>query len=71
LGPPLLTVRETAARLRVSTATVYKAIRAGVLPAVRIVGQFRIGAADVALLVSGRLPVAPRGLTEDAERGGP
>src|SRR6266702_8191273 len=42
VGPPLLTVAEVAGILRLSTATVYKAIRAGVIPAVRIVGQFRV-----------------------------
>ncbi len=46
LGPPLFTVREVAAKLQVSIATVYKAIHTGLLPAVRVVGQFRIAPAE-------------------------
>jgi excisionase family DNA binding protein len=42
LGPRTLTVGEVAAILRVSTATVYKAIRAGLIPAFRVVGQLRV-----------------------------
>ena len=55
LGPPMLTVGEVAAILRVSTATVYKAIRAGMVPAVRVVGQFRIALPDVERLTAGHL----------------
>jgi excisionase family DNA binding protein len=47
LGPRTLTVSEVAAILRVSTATVYRAIRAGVIPALRVVGQFRVLATDL------------------------
>jgi excisionase family DNA binding protein len=47
LGPPTLTVGEVAAILRVSTATVYKAIRTGLLPAFRVVGQFRVVRTDL------------------------
>ncbi len=53
MGPPLLTVAEVAGILRLSTATVYKAIRAGVIPAVRIVGQFRVAVPDMERLTAG------------------
>ncbi|MCJ7795967.1 MAG: helix-turn-helix domain-containing protein [Thermoleophilia bacterium] len=38
----LLTVREVAARLRVSRATVYRLVRAGALPTLRISNSIRV-----------------------------
>ena len=69
MGPRMLSVREVAACLRLSTATVYKAIRAGVIPAVRIVGQFRIPEAAVALACA-RVPTSLPGPPDDAGWGG-
>jgi excisionase family DNA binding protein len=40
----LLTVREVAARLRVSRATVYRLVRAGALPVLRVSNSIRIPA---------------------------
>ena len=44
----LLTVREVAARLRVSRATVYRLVRAGALPVLRISNAIRIPACALA-----------------------
>jgi excisionase family DNA binding protein len=44
----LLTVREVAARLRVSRATVYRLVRAGALPVLRVSNAIRIPAAALA-----------------------
>ena len=41
------TVAEVAAMLRVSTMTVYRLIKAGDLPAVRVGRSYRLAAADV------------------------
>jgi len=38
----LLTIPETAERLRVSRVTVYRQIRAGEIPALRVGGQLRV-----------------------------
>jgi excisionase family DNA binding protein len=43
----LLTVREVAARLKVSTATVYKLCRRGMLRHVRVLNVLRIAPADL------------------------
>jgi excisionase family DNA binding protein len=43
----LLTVREIADAMRVSTMTVYRLIRAGSLPAIRVGKHFRIRARDL------------------------
>jgi excisionase family DNA binding protein len=65
--PHLLTVKEAAARLRVSTATVYGLCERGRLPHVRIsTHAIRITADDLAgYLQSLRTPGPPKG------RGGP
>ncbi len=44
---PLMTVREVAATMRVSTMTVYRLIRDGSLPATRVGKNFRIRQRDV------------------------
>ena len=43
----LLTVREVADSMRVSTMTVYRLIRSGALPAIRVGKHFRIRARDL------------------------
>jgi excisionase family DNA binding protein len=45
--PMLLTVREVADSMRVSTMTVYRLIRSGALPAIRVGKHFRIRAHDL------------------------
>jgi len=44
----LMTVREVAEAMRVSTMTVYRLIRAGSLPAIRVGKHFRIRPTDLA-----------------------
>ena len=43
----LLTVREVAESMRVSTMTVYRLIRSGTLPAIRVGTHFRIRVTDL------------------------
>ena len=51
----LLTVAEVADRLRVSTMTVYRLVKAGELPAYRVGKNYRIRSADLdAYLSAGR-----------------
>ena len=45
--PELLTVREVADAIRVSTMTVYRLIRSSALPAIRVGKHFRIRARDL------------------------
>lgn len=47
-GGRLLTVSEVAAAMRVSNMTIYRLIKAGELPAVRVGRSYRIREADVA-----------------------
>ena len=47
VGSRLLTVAEVAASMRVSNMTVYRLIKSGDLPAVRVGKNFRIREADV------------------------
>ena len=49
--PCLLTPRELAAALRVSEATAYRYLAAGVVPAIRVGGVLRIRADDLERLV--------------------
>jgi excisionase family DNA binding protein len=46
-GDLLLTVREVAATMRVSTMTVYRLIKSGELPAIRVGKNYRIRESDV------------------------
>jgi excisionase family DNA binding protein len=46
-GEPLLTVGEVAGLMRVSNMTVYRLIKAGDLPAIRVGKNFRIRRSDV------------------------
>jgi excisionase family DNA binding protein len=50
----LFSVREIAAHLGVSTATVYKLVASGVLPHVRVSSAIRVVEADLAAFVAGR-----------------
>ena len=50
----LLSVREVAERLSVTTATVYKLARLGELPHVRVLNAIRIAPADLAAFVQAR-----------------
>jgi len=45
--PALLTVREVAEGMRISTMTVYRLIRSGALPAIRVGKHFRIRSRDL------------------------
>lgn len=47
MSTELLTAAEVASRLRVSTMTVYRLIRSGELPAVRVGRNYRVRAADL------------------------
>ena len=49
---PLLTVREAARVLRVSTATVYKLCARGEVPHFRVLNQIRVAAQDLKMLNS-------------------
>ncbi len=55
-GPPgeVLTVAETAARLKVSTATVYAMCERGELPHFRVMNSIRVLAGALAALCEGR-----------------
>lgn len=67
---PLLTVREAAARLRVSEKTVRRLVAAAELPALKVGGQIRVdeGELEAWLYGPGAVTVRPLGL---AERGAP
>ena len=53
-GDLLLTVREVAATMRVSTMTVYRLIKSGQLPAIRVGKNYRIRESDVDVYLSDR-----------------
>jgi excisionase family DNA binding protein len=53
-GGGVLTVREVAERLAISTATVYALCDRGELPHVRISNAIRIDPADLAAFIAGR-----------------
>jgi excisionase family DNA binding protein len=55
----LLTVREVAAAMRVSTMTVYRLIKAGELPAIRVGKHFRIKGADLVAYLDSRVVGGP------------
>lgn len=48
MSRPLLTAAEVAAQLRVSTMTIYRLIRGGELPAVRVGRNYRVRQEDLA-----------------------
>lgn len=54
LGDRLLIVREVAELMRVSNMTVYRLIKAGDLPAIRVGKNFRIRRSDVESYLGGR-----------------
>jgi excisionase family DNA binding protein len=55
LGDRLLVVREVAELMRVSNMTVYRLIKAGDLPAMRVGKNFRIRSSDVEAYLAGRV----------------
>lgn len=55
----LLTVREVAAAMRVSTMTVYRLIKAGELPAIRVGKHFRIKGGDLHAYLDSRIVGGP------------
>lgn len=55
----LLTPREVAETMRVSTMTVYRLVKSGELPAIRVGKHLRIRAADLAAYLEARLVAAP------------
>jgi excisionase family DNA binding protein len=52
IAGPLLTVAEVAAVLRVSNMTVYRLIKAGDLPALRVGKNYRIREADLSTFLA-------------------
>jgi len=52
---PLLTVREVADTMRVSTMTVYRLIRDGAMPAIRVGKHFRLRSEDVDAFLDARM----------------
>jgi excisionase family DNA binding protein len=54
VGDRLLTVSEVAATMRVSNMTVYRLIKSGQLPAIRVGKNFRIRESDVDRYLSDR-----------------
>jgi excisionase family DNA binding protein len=53
-GSSLLTVAEVASAMRVSTMTVYRLIKSGDLPAVRVGHNYRVRGADVERYLASR-----------------
>lgn len=51
---PLMTVAEVAAAMRVSTMTVYRLVKSGELPALRVGHNYRIRGGDVERYLAGR-----------------
>ena len=54
VGDRLLTVVEVAATMRVSNMTVYRLIKSGQLPAIRVGKNYRIRESDMNSYLSGR-----------------
>lgn len=55
MSDPLLTANEVAEQLRVSTMTVYRLVRRGELPAVRVGRNYRIRQRDLAAYLDGQV----------------
>ncbi len=68
MSDTLLTAAEVADQLRVSTMTVYRLIRSGELPAVRVGRNYRVRPGDLSAYLEGQV-VDPASL--DASFGGP
>lgn len=54
MSPSLLTAAEVADQLRVSTMTIYRLIRRGELPAVRVGRNYRVRVQDLDTYLSGQ-----------------
>lgn len=57
---PLLTIDEVIAWLRISKSTLYRAIRAGQLPAFKVLGVWRIDRRDIEAFIQERKSQQPR-----------
>jgi excisionase family DNA binding protein len=55
MAQQLLTVAEVAAQLRVSTMTIYRLIRSGELPAVRVGRNYRVRADELELYLQAQV----------------
>jgi excisionase family DNA binding protein len=55
MAQQLLTVAEVAAQLRVSTMTIYRLIRSGELPAVRVGRNYRVRADELEAYLEGQV----------------
>lgn len=72
MSDPLLTANEVAEQLRVSTMTVYRLVRRGELPAVRVGRNYRIRQRDLAAYLEGQVvDPASMDLDELSEQDGP
>ena len=71
MSQPLLTAAEVAEQLRVSTMTIYRLIRSGELPAVRVGRNYRVRAEALQEYLAGQV-VDPSSLDLDrlADDGG-
>jgi excisionase family DNA binding protein len=67
----LLTAREVAEVMRVSTMTVYRLIKAGELPAIRVGKHLRIRRDDVAGYLDRRVVVTGTARPANRDGGGP
>jgi excisionase family DNA binding protein len=67
MSPSLLTAAEVADQLRVSTMTIYRLIRRGELPAVRVGRNYRVRVPDLEAYLSGQ--VVDPGSVDLAELG--
>lgn len=66
MGDQLLTAAEVADRLRVSTMTVYRLIRSGELPAVRVGRNYRVREADLAAYLEAQIVEPGTAAVDDA-----
>lgn len=55
MSPSLLTAAEVADQLRVSTMTIYRLIRRGELPAVRVGRNYRVRVQDLEAYLAGQV----------------
>jgi excisionase family DNA binding protein len=66
----LLTPREVAEVMRVSTMTVYRLIKSGELPAIRVGKHLRIRGADVVTFLDDRVVHSSVGTADEIGEGG-
>ena len=68
VGDRLLTVGEVAATMRVSNMTVYRLIKSGQLPALRVGKSYRIRSGDVSRYLADRAVKVDGGSTEGTSK---